>query len=375
MALGEIAREFLRLGFIAFGGPAAHIALMEEQFVRRRAWVTRERFLDLVGAVSLLPGPSSTELAIYLGQIRGGLPGLLVAGAAFIVPAAILVVGLAWAYVRFGAAPQLAGLLFGVKPVVVALIAQAIWTLGKTALKTRELTALVVVALALAILNAPALAVLIGTGVAWMVANRAVSTGAMGSATLTASLPVASLNPAAVSVGLAPLFFYFLKAGAVLFGSGYVLLALLRADLVVRLHWLTEAQLLDAIAISQATPGPFFTVATFIGYVLGGWRGALLATAGMFLPAFLFVAATANFLPRLRQSRAASAFLDGVNAAAVALMALVGWQFARATLVSVPAVGLALVSLVLIVWYRVNSAWVIAGGAVAGVVLRLVHWS
>ena len=375
MALGEIAREFLRLGFIAFGGPAAHIALMEEQFVRRRAWVTRERFLDLVGAVSLLPGPSSTELAIYLGQIRGGLPGLLVAGAAFIVPAAILVVGLAWAYVRFGAAPQLAGLLFGVKPVVVALIAQAIWTLGKTALKTRELTALVVVALALAILNAPALAVLIGTGVAWMVANRAVSTGAMGSATLTASLPVASLNPAAVSVGLAPLFFYFLKAGAVLFGSGYVLLALLRADLVVRLHWLTEAQLLDAIAISQATPGPFFTVATFIGYVLGGWRGALLATAGMFLPAFLFVAATANFLPRLRQSRAASAFLDGVNAAAVALMALVGWQFARATLVSLPAVGLALASMLLVLWWRVNSAWVIAGGAVAGIGFRLVHWS
>jgi chromate transporter len=161
----------------------------------------------------------------------------------------------------------------------------------------------------------------------------------------------------------------------VLFGSGYVLLALLRADLVVRLHWLTEAQLLDAIAISQATPGPFFTVATFIGYVLAGWRGALLATAGMFLPALLFVAATANFLPRLRQSRAASAFLDGVNAAAVALMALVGWQFARATLVSVPAVGLALASLVLIVWYRVNSTWVIAGGAVAGVVFRLAHWS
>jgi chromate transporter len=375
IALGNIAREFLRLGFIAFGGPAAHIALMEEQFVRRRAWVTRERFLDLVGAVSLLPGPSSTELAIYLGQIRGGMPGLIVAGAAFIIPAAILVVGLAWAYVRFGEAPQLAGLLFGVKPVVVALIAQAIWTLGKTALKSWELTALAVVALALAIMNAPALAVLIGTGMAWMVANRAVSARTTGSTTLAAFLPATSLNLDAVSVGIAPVFFYFLKVGAVLFGSGYVLLALLRADLVVRLHWLTEAQLLDAIAISQATPGPFFTVATFIGYVLAGWRGALLATAGMFLPALLFVAATANFLPRLRQSRAASAFLDGVNAAAVALMALVGWQFARATLVSVPAVGLALASLVLIVWYRVNSTWVIAGGAVAGVVFRLAHWS
>src|SRR6266850_1431779 len=375
IALGKIAREFLRLGFIAFGGPAAHIALMEEQFVRRRAWVTRERFLDLVGAVSLLPGPSSTELAIYLGQIRGGAPGLIVAGAAFILPAAILVMGLAWAYVRFGEAPQLAGLLFGVKPVVVALIAQAVWTLGKTALKTWELTALAVVALALAIMNAPALAVLIGTGVAWMVANRAVSARATGSATIAAFLPAGSLNPAAVFMGLTPVFFYFLKVGAVLFGSGYVLLALLRADLVVRLHWLTEGQLLDAIAISQATPGPFFTVATFIGYVLGGWRGALLATAGMFLPAFLFVAATANFIPRLRQSRAASAFLDGVNAAAVALMALVGWQFARATLVSLPAVGLALASVLLVFWWRVNSAWVIAGGAVAGVVFRLLHWS
>jgi chromate transport protein ChrA len=194
IALGKIAREFLRLGFIAFGGPAAHIALMEEQFVRRRAWVTRERFLDLVGAVSLLPGPSSTELAIYLGQIRGGMPGLIVAGAAFIIPAAILVVGLAWAYVRFGEAPQLAGLLFGVKPVVVALIAQAIWTLGKTALKSWELTALAVVALALAIMNAPALAVLIGTGMAWMVANRAVSARTTDSTTLAAFLPATSLN-------------------------------------------------------------------------------------------------------------------------------------------------------------------------------------
>jgi chromate transport protein ChrA len=227
--LGEIAREFLRLGFIAFGGPAAHIALMEEEFVGRRRWVTRERFLDLVGAVSLLPGPSSTELAIYLGQIRGGMLGLILAGVAFILPAAALVTGLAWAYVRFGSVPQVAGLLFGVKPVVVVVLAQAIWALGKTALKTWELAALAAVALALTISGAPALAVLIGAGVAWMVANRT-SRAQIKSATVASLLMSgAGSASAAVSISVTAVFFYFVKVGAVLFGSGYVLLAVLRA--------------------------------------------------------------------------------------------------------------------------------------------------
>jgi chromate transporter len=373
--LREIAQAFLRLGFIAFGGPAAHIALMEEEFVRRRAWVTRERFLDLVGAVSLLPGPSSTELAIYLGQIRGGLPGLIVAGAAFILPAVLLVVGLAWAYARYGTLAQVGGLLFGVKPVVVVLIAQAVWLLGKSALRTLPLAALAVVVIALSAFDAPALVLLIGAGLTWVVLTEARALRKKSSAILLVLRRITVSPAPAITAGLAPVFLYFLKVGAVLFGSGYVLLALLRADLVVRLHWLSESQLLDAIAVSQATPGPFFTVSTFIGYLLGGWRGAILATVGMFVPAFVYVATTANFLPRLRQSRLAGTFLDGVNAGAVALMAFVGGQFARATLVSVPALVLAAISGLLVFRYRVNSAWVIAGAALSGLLFSSFHWN
>jgi chromate transporter len=297
-SLLEIAKEFLRLGFVAFGGPPAHIAMIDERFVRRLAWVTGEQFLDLVGAVNLLPGPSSTELASYLGQIAGGLPGLLVAGACFILPAAILVVGFAWAYMQFGAVPQVAGLLFGIKPVVVALIAQAIWNLGKTALKSTSLAALAVLVVALAALGLPVLLLLIAAGVLWMVVRqgqtRQGQTLAKTRTGVTAFLSTGAAG-GGVAVGVIPAFLYFLKVGAVLFGSGYVLLAVLRADLVVRLHWLTDGQLLDAIAVSQATPGPFFTVATFIGYLLGGWKGAALTTLGMFLPAFVYVAAHRRF--------------------------------------------------------------------------------
>src|SRR5208283_3892803 len=275
--LREIAREFLRLGFVAYGGPAAHIAMMEERFVRQRAWVTRERFVDLVGAVNLLPGPSSTELAIYLGEIRGGVPGLITAGACFILPAAVLVVALAWVYVRFGAVPQMAGLLFGIKPVVVALIAQAIWNLGRTALKNAALTMLAICVVAMAAWGIQALVLLIGAGIVWMIVRA-------GRSLAKTRAAVVGMMGAGGAIGAVPVFLYFVKIGAVLFGSGYVLLAVLRADLVAKLHWLSDAQLLDAIAVSQATPGPFFTVATFIGYILAGWRGAALATLGMFLP-------------------------------------------------------------------------------------------
>jgi chromate transporter len=370
--LREIAREFLRLGFVAYGGPAAHIAMMEDRFVRQRAWVTRERFVDLVGAVNLLPGPSSTELAIYLGEIRGGVPGLIVAGACFILPAAVLVVGLAWAYLRFGAVPQVAGLLFGIKPVVVALIAQAIWNLARTALKSRALALLAVCVVALAAWGVHALLLLIGAGILWMVV-RAGKDLAKTRAAIFGMVGTGAAG-AGSAIGAISVFLYFLKIGAVLFGSGYVLLAVLRADLVVKMHWLSDAQLLDAIAVSQATPGPFFTVATFIGYILAGWRGAGLALLGMFLPAFVYVGSTAGFLPKLRKSPVASAFLDGVNAAAVALMAYVGWQFARASLVNVPAAILAIVSAVLVFRYKVNSAWLVLGGAVAGILLRVLHF-
>ncbi|HWZ99366.1 MAG TPA: chromate efflux transporter [Candidatus Dormibacteraeota bacterium] len=373
--LWEIAWAFLRLGFVAFGGAAAHIAMMEQEFVQRRKWLTREDFLDRVGAVSLLPGPSSTELAIYLGELRGGLAGLLIAGCSFILPSAFLVGVLAWIYQRYGSAPQLGAILFGVKPIVVALIVQAVWSLARVAVKSIELAFLAGVVLALAAVHVSAIALLIGTGVAWIVAERF---GGKSGATKTARGVLAQGGvAAAASTFSAPtvtgVFLYFLKVGAVLFGSGYVLLAVLRADLVERLHWLTENQLIDAIAVSQGTPGPFFTVSTFIGYVMAGWKGAVLATVGMFLPAFVFVAVTAKFLPRLRKSPMAGAFLDGVNAAAVALMGFVGWQFARETLVSLPAIAIGIVAAVLLLRFKVNSAWLVLGGAVAGIALRLVH--
>jgi chromate transporter len=365
-SLGEIARAFLRLGFMAFGGAAAHIGLMEEEFVRRRKWLTREDFLDRLGAVNLLPGPTSTEMAIYLGDLRGGLPGLLVAGACFILPAAFMTLGLAWAYVHYGALPQLAGVLWGVKPIVVVLLIQAVWSLAKSALKSRELMFLAAVVLALTALRVPTLPLLIGTGVAWIAANRFGAKPAMSAAS---GAGAAAASVAATSSGV---FFYFLKIGALLFGSGYVLLAVLREDLVQHLHWLTEPQLLDAIAVSQATPGPFFTVATFVGYILAGWGGAGLATIGMFAPAFAYVAVTASVLPRMRKSPNAGAFLDGVNAAAVALMAFVGFQFAREVLTSSLAVVMAAVAAVLVFRFRVNSAWVVLGGAVAGLMVKLL---
>jgi chromate transporter len=367
--LWEITKEFLRLGFVAFGGPPVHFAMMEERFVRQLQWLSRERFVDLIGAVSILPGPSSTELTIYLGEIRGGWPGLVLAGASFILPAALMVAALAWAYENYGKLPQVAGLLFGIKPVVVALIIPALWNLGKTALKNAGLVALAVSVVLLAALGWNVITLLICAGVFWMLLRQA-RTLLNFNSLLAVILPAG----APVSIGLLPVFLYFLKIGAVVFGSGFVLLAVLRADLVVRMHWLTDAQLLDAIAVSQATPGPFFTVSTFIGYLLGGSKGAALATVGMFFPAFAYVAITAKFLPRLRKSPFAGAFLDGVNAAAVALMATVSFQFARAAVVNTPAAILCLLSLLLVFRYKINSAWIVLGGALAGIALAALHW-
>jgi len=371
--LGEIAQAFLRLGFTGFGGAAAHIAMMEQEFVQRRKWLTREDFVDRVGAVSLLPGPSSTELAIYLGELRGGLAGLLIAGCSFILPSAVMVGFLAWVYQKYGSAPEIGALLYGVKPVVVALIVQAVWSLGRVAVKSKELALLALVVLGLATTHVSAVALLIGTGVAWVVAERFAGRQASGKTT-GAALVQGSAAAASISLpSVVGVFLYFLKVGAVLFGSGYVLLAVLRADLVEHLHWLTENQLLDAIAVSQGTPGPFFTVATFVGYVIAGWKGAVLATLGMFLPAFVFVAVTAKYLPRLRKSPMAGAFLDGVNTAAVALMAFVGWQFARATMLSVMPIAMAAVAVILVMRFRVNSAWLVLGGALVGMGMRLLH--
>ena len=365
--LGELARLFLRLGTTAFGGPAAHIAMMEDEVVARRGWLTREQFLDLLGATNLIPGPNSTELAIHIGHARAGFPGLVVAGACFILPAALIVSALGWAYVRFGALPQVAGLLYGAKPVVIAVVVQAMWRLFRSAVRGWE-TALVAVAAAAAnALGADELVVLGAAAALTAGAELARSAAARSrhgvAALLAASLPAGA---SAGSVALWPLFGFFVKVGSVLFGSGYVLLAFLRSGLVEQRGWLSEGQLLDAIAVGQVTPGPVFTTATFIGYVLAGGAGAAVATAGIFLPAFVFVALSAPLLPRLRQSRVAGALLDGVNAASLALMAVVTARIAGAALVDLPSIGLAVVSAVLLLAYRVNSGWLVAAGAAIG---------
>ena len=378
--LAELAALFLRLGTTAFGGPAAHVALMEDEVVRRRRWLTREEFLDFLGATNLIPGPNSTELAIHVGRARAGWPGLVVAGVSFILPATLIVGAAAWAYMRYGMLPQAAGLLYGVKPVVIAIVAQALWGLGRSAVKSAVLAVLGLMAIVAVGAGVHELLILAGAA-AVMGGWRLVSGGGHRAAKTIAMLVVAGVpgavaaaGPAAaaapVPFGLWTLFLVFAKAGAVLFGSGYVLLAFLRADLVERLAWLTSPQLLDAIAIGQVTPGPLFTTATFIGYVLGGPAGAAVATIGIFLPAFVFVALSGPLVPRLRQSATAGAALDGVNVASLALMAVVSWQLGRAALVDPPTIVLAVSSLVALVRFRVNSVWLIALGAVVGWLAR-----
>jgi chromate transporter len=344
--------------------------MMEEEVVRRRRWLTREAFLDYLGATNLIPGPNSTELAIHIGHARAGWPGLLVAGACFILPAAVVVTAMAWAYVRFGTLPAVAGVLYGVKPVVIGVIVQALWGLGRTALKTRGLVVLGAAATAAAAAGVHELAILALAGAAMAVGSGVHQSSRV--APVVVGMPggtAVGAAAAAAPFGLWPLFAVFLKIGAVLFGSGYVLLAFLRADLVERLGWLTEHQLLDAVAVGQITPGPVFTTATFVGYLLGGTPGAAVATVGIFLPAFVFVALSGPLVPRLRRSPTAGAVLDGVNVASLALMAVVTWELARAALVDPLTVVMALASVVLLLRFRFNSAWLVLGGAVIGLVL------
>jgi chromate transporter len=322
--LKEVALLFFRLGTTAFGGPAAHIAMMEHEMVRRRRWVTRERFLDLLGATNLIPGPNSTEMAIYLGHLASGWVGLVVAGLCFIVPASLVTLAFAWAYVQFGSRPQAEALLYGVKPVIIAVVVQALWGLGRTALKSVPLGLLAAVAVAAAAGGVNQLLVLVAAGAAAvMMQNIRASVGPPRLWSNGVVSIATSATAAVTPFSLTGLFLFFLKVGAILYGSGYVLLAFLRADLVDHWHWLTDRQLLDAVAVGQITPGPVFTTATFVGYLLGGVPGAVVATIGIFLPSFVFVAISGPLVPGLRRSQSAGAFLDGVNVGALALMASV----------------------------------------------------
>lgn len=372
-SLWELARLFLKLGTIAFGGPAAHIAMMEDEVVRRRRWLTREKFLDLLGATNLIPGPNSTEMAIHIGYHRAGWAGLIVAGSCFILPAALIVTVFAWAYVRYGSIPEVKGVLYGIKPVIIAIVLQALWSLGRAAIKTKFLALIGIAGVILTFFGLHELLVLLGGGlivVAVRLVGRSVKgqshLSLMSASPLIVFLQTGTTTAATASFSLVLLFLFFLKVGAVLYGSGYVLLAFIRADLVERWHWLTESQLLDAIAVGQITPGPVFTTATFIGYVLGGTKGAAVATVGIFLPAFVFAAASGPLVPRIRKSPTAGAFLDGVNAAALALMVVVTYQLGRAAIVDVTTIALALISGIILLRFRLNSAWLVLGGGIAG---------
>jgi chromate transporter len=376
-SLAEVALLFLKLGTIGFGGPAAHIAMMREDVVRRRGWVDDQRFVDLVGATNLIPGPNSTELAIHLGYDRARWRGLVAAGVCFILPAFLIVLALAWAYVEYGQTPAFEGVLYGIKPVVVAIIVTALLGLARVAAK-----GLLPGAVAAAVLVAYLLGVnellLLALGGFVVLAARTRGwwmPGAGGNAVVLPALLAAGQPLFTEPTGgqLARLFLTLLKIGAVLYGSGYVLLAFVRGDFVERLGWLTETQLLDAVSIGQVTPGPLFTTATFIGYVIAGFPGAVLATVGIFLPSFIFVALLTRIVDRIRDRVWSAAVLDGVNAAAVALMAGVTAQLARDALVDPLTVAVALVAGLLLWRTRLNSVWYVAVGAAIGAAVTVLR--
>jgi len=370
--LTEVILLFLRLGLTAFGGPAAHIAMFRDEAVKRRKWIDDQHFLDMLGATNLIPRPNSTEMAIHLGFVRAGWAGLIAGGAAFILPSMLIVIGVAWFYVHFGTTPEAGWLLYGVKPVVIAIILQALLGFRKTAIKGPLTAVAGTAALVLYFLGVNEVALLFAGGLAVMAGENWRHMKKANLAGIIIPLGGQSLPALAVGVFNLPLMFLiFLKIGAVLFGSGYVLLAYLHADFVTRLGWLTDHQLIDAVAIGQVTPGPVFTTATFIGYILGGLPGAMLATLGIFLPSFIFVAVSNPLIPRLRNSTWASGLLDGVNVVSLGLMAAVTWQLGRASITDPFTIVLGLVAVFLLFRFKINTAWLVLGGAAAGLISAL----
>ncbi|MFO0052006.1 MAG: chromate efflux transporter [Dolichospermum sp.] len=383
--LGEIATLFFKLGIIGFGGPVAHIAMIEDEVVKRRRWLTQDHFLDLLGATNLIPGPNSTEMAIHLGYIYAGWAGLIVSGVCFILPAVLITGILAWIYVNYGSVPQIAPLLYGIKPAVLGVIVNALWGLGKKAVKNRQLLIIAIVVGLLVLIRQvnEVIALLFGglVGMIWLYPkNQHKSPGNKSNLLIAVLTTGATLQTtstisavAGTSISLWQLGWFFLKVGSVLFGGGYVLIAFLQGGLVQEYGWLTQQQLLDAIAIGQFTPGPVLSTATFIGYVLAGVPGAIVATIGIFLPSFLFVVALNPIIPRLRSSAWTRSFLDAVNASAVALMVVAALQLGIATLniakppyVDILGIAIALTSIVLTTRYRINAAWLVLGSSLIG---------
>lgn len=375
--LKELAAVFAKLGAIAFGGPTAHIAQIELEIVQRRQWLSREKLLDLLSVTNLIPGPNSTELTIHIGMERAGWSGAIVAGVCFIMPAMLLVWGIAIAYVKYQTIPAVSWLLYGVKPVIIAIIAQALWKLGRSALKNIPTWSVGILVLALYFLKINEITLMLGAGLVVSIVRNLASSPK--NKALSMFLFPFSFSPfplAAVATETHPktwtaVFLSFLKIGSVLYGGGYVLLAFVQQEFVDRTHWLTSQQLLDAVAIGQFTPGPLFTTATFIGYLVAGNLGAIAGTIGIFLPAFILVPLINPFVAKLRKSPWMAGFLDGVNAASIGLMAAVAWELGRGTLIDIWAIMIAISSLVVLLKFpKVNSAWLVIAGAAIGWLLK-----
>lgn len=374
----EVALLFLKFGTTAFGGPAAHISMMQDEVVRKRSWLTQNEFLDMLSATNFIPGPNSTEMAIHIGYRRAGYTGLILAGTLFILPAALIVSIIAHFYLRYGNLPSVQNAFNGIKPVIIAIILQALAHLGKSALKNNFLILIFILS---ALANAFGLSELVVLGLAGTITfcietriNKKSVTPvlmALFSLNIARAAAVTAIVVVAAKFSLSSLFLFFLKVGSVLFGSGYVLLAFLRSDLVDKLHWLSDQQLLDATAVGQFTPGPVFTTATFIGYLISGPLGAIVATLGIFLPSFIFVAISAPFIGRLRNSPTLASILNGVNVASLALMLVVAWQLSKSSITNGATGLISILSLFILLRFRVNSAWLVFAGGLVGVLLKI----
>jgi len=367
--LPEVAMLFVRLGATSFGGPAAYIALMHNEVVVRRKWVDEQRFLDIMGAVNLIPGPNATEIASHLGLLRAGWPGLVIAGALFTIPGTAAIMVVAWAYVKYGTTPEVTWILYGVKPAVIAIIAQAIWSLSRKAFKSPLLIIVGLGVLGLYLIGLNEIALLLGGAVLVLLVQAGMrlfkqkTIALILIPSLLLKYPLFGFAASTIPFNQVTLFLTFLKMGATLFGSGYVLLAFFNSELVVNLGWLTHAQVVDAIAVAgQITPGPVFNSAAFVGYLLGGWSSALLAMLGILLPSFIFVALLSRFLPAMRKSWWAGSFLSGINAASIGLMAAVAIQLGRSVIVDPFTIILTLAALFLLIRFKVNSVWLVLGG-------------
>ena len=374
--LKEVALLFLRLGATSFGGPAVYIAIMQRETVRNRRWLNDQEFLDMVGAANIIPGPNATEMALYLGLVRAGWFGYIAAGILFIIPGMLATLVLAWVYVAYGSVPQVGWVLYGVKPIVIAIVVQALWDLGRKAVKN-PITAIVGIAVIVFYFfkfNEIAL-LFAGAGIVLLYySGRHFLKRGLQSLILSPILKVPALIASTVTVPFSQttLFLSFLKIGSVLYGSGYVLVAFFNSEFVQRLGWITHQQLLDAIAVGQITPGPIASSATFIGYLMGGWHSALLATLAFFIPSFVFVAIISRIMPYLRKKWWSGAFLDGVNVASLGLMAAVTWELGRAGVIDWFTIVLTIAALFLVFKYKVNSTWLILGGALAGIAYKML---